>query len=63
MSNNTNVDSFYELFKYPESNKGAEIKFYLLRGKKEKGLTRFAKIKVLAIGIKKEIKTWLSEDK
>lgn len=56
--NNTSIDSFYEIFKYPVFKGGNEIKFWMLRGGENVGLEKFHTIGDLASGIKAEIVKW-----
>jgi hypothetical protein len=56
--NNSSVDSFYELFRYPEMKNGEEIEFWMLRGKEELGINRFKEIRLLASSVKPQIKAW-----
>jgi len=56
--NGKNVDSFYELFKYPELKTGEDIKFTFIRGKEGIGLERFQRLKELASSIRTEIIEW-----
>ena len=57
-SNNCDVDSFYELFKYPTFKDGTPIKYWNLMGKGEIGLEKFEIIRNLASGTKEEIINW-----
>jgi HEPN domain-containing protein len=52
------VDSYYQIFKYPELRNQLEIKFWEIRGKGKNGLKKFERIKDLATGIKSEIIEW-----
>jgi HEPN domain-containing protein len=57
-TNNSSVDSFYELFRYPEMNNGREVEFWMLRGEEEIGIKRFEEIRLLASSLKPKIKEW-----
>jgi HEPN domain-containing protein len=57
-TNNSSVDSFYELFRYPEMNNGRKLEFWMLKGKEEIGVKRFEEIRLLASSIKPKIKEW-----
>ncbi|MBL7472328.1 hypothetical protein [Robertkochia sediminum] len=56
--NEETVDSFYELFKYPELKNGKKIQFKTLRGQEEISLMNFIDIKRLAILTKENIIKW-----
>jgi hypothetical protein len=60
-SNNSNVDKYYQLLKYPESSNGK--KSYLhgeVRGKEEIGLKNFKSLKDSCIEIEDSIIKWFS---
>lgn len=56
--NKGSVDSFYELFKYPEMTKGKKVDFRELRGQEEAGLIHFNEVKRLALATKQHIIQW-----
>jgi len=59
--NNTNVNSFYELFKYPEFKNGQSIDFSSIKGLEKVGAEKYQNIKELAEGIKNEIIKWKTQ--
>jgi hypothetical protein len=58
--NGKDIDSFYELFKYPVLRTGADLDFRFVRGNEQKGLERFLKIRELSISIRTELVVWKS---
>ncbi|TXE15278.1 HEPN domain-containing protein [Seonamhaeicola algicola] len=61
-SNNSNVDSYYQLLRYPESYKGNEIYFHgEIRGKEKIGLKNFESIYKSCVDIEKSIIKWFEK--
>ena len=57
-SNDSNIDNFYQLLKYPESMKNEQFRFYEIRGTEKKGLTRFKEIRHDIQNLREEIIKW-----
>jgi hypothetical protein len=57
-SNDSNIDNFYQLLKYPESMKNEQFRFYEIRGTEKKGLTRFKEIRQDIQRLREEIIKW-----
>ncbi|AUC82122.1 HEPN domain-containing protein [Lacinutrix sp. Bg11-31] len=61
-SNNSNVDNYYQLLRYPESYKGNDFYFYgEIRGKEKVGLKNFESINDSCVEIEKAIIKWLKK--
>jgi hypothetical protein len=57
-TNNSGIDTFYELLKYPESKKGQEFFFGDIQGQEQQGLKRFKEIRKATIDLKEELIKW-----
>lgn len=57
-SNDSNVDNFYQLLKYPESMKNEQFRFFEIRGTEKKGLARFKEIRQDIQNLRDEIIKW-----
>ncbi|MFT6127951.1 MAG: hypothetical protein ACJAVA_002448 [Flavobacteriaceae bacterium] len=61
-SNNSNVDQYYQLLRYPESYKGDNLYFHgEIRGKEKVGLKNFESIKDNCVEIENAIMKWLKK--
>jgi hypothetical protein len=62
-SNNSNVDKYYQLLRYPESAKGNNHFFYgEIRGKENIGLNNFESIKNSCVEIENAIREWFEKN-
>ncbi|APY10178.1 hypothetical protein BWZ22_02530 [Seonamhaeicola sp. S2-3] len=60
-SNNSNVDNYYQLLRYPESVKGNNFLHGEIRGREQIGLNNFNSIKNSCIEIEKAIIKWFEK--
>jgi len=61
-SNNSNVDHYYQLLRYPESYKGDNLYFHgEIRGKEKIGLKNFESIKDSCVEIENAIIKWFNK--
>ncbi len=60
-SNNSNVDNYYQLLRYPESIKGNNFLHGEIRGREEIGLNNFNSIKNSCIEIENAIIKWFEK--
>tara|TARA_R110002072_G_scaffold139442_2_gene283059 strand:+ start:1416 stop:2045 length:630 start_codon:yes stop_codon:yes gene_type:complete len=60
-SNNSNVDNYYQLLRYPESVKGNNFLHGEIRGREQIGLNNFNSIKNRCIEIEKAIIKWFEK--
>ncbi len=58
IENNSSVDHFYDLLKYPENSLGVETKFWNIKRQEKLGLKKFIKLSELASLAKIEIHNW-----
>jgi hypothetical protein len=60
-SNNSNVDNYYQLLRYPESIKGDDFLHGEIRGKEKIGLKNFESIKNGCVEIENAIIKWIEK--
>jgi HEPN domain-containing protein len=58
--NNTYIDEYYLLLKYPELGPDKEVKYFMIRSQEAEGLKTFTEVRELAKGVKESIRAWMS---